>query len=296
MERLNLLCSLPLWSWKERANTGLTADLAPFPPEDLCRDKGFPMTNQTNRAAWLQGPSAECAPIARKHDPAWRLVLLGAPGVGKGTQAELLHERLGACHLSTGDVFRAAASRTDCMPSPAMAKALAVMRRGALVPDATVWEMVRERVGCLRCGGGFLLDGFPRTLTQAESLTELLEKEKLPLNAAINYELPVAEIVSRLSGRRTCCKCKAVFHVTNHPPKHEGICDHCNSAVFRREDDREESIKVRLEAYQASTRPLIEYYRRQGILVSVPATGSPEEICDRTLVALQLQAEYSAAG
>jgi adenylate kinase len=247
------------------------------------------MTTQTDRAPWLQGPSTQCTPSPTKASPAWRLVLLGAPGVGKGTQAELLHDRLGACHLSTGDVFRAAASRKDCVPSPAMATALEFMKRGALVPDETVWEMVRERVGCLRCCGGFLLDGFPRTLAQAESLSKLLQKENLPLNAVINYELPIPEIISRLSGRRTCTKCKAVFHVVNQPPKKQGVCDHCGASLYQREDDRPESIKVRLEAYRKSTAPLIDFYERQGLLLSIPANGLPDDICSHTLVALKLK-------
>ncbi|HTZ46257.1 MAG TPA: nucleoside monophosphate kinase [Verrucomicrobiae bacterium] len=247
------------------------------------------MTTQPDRASWLQGPSAQCTPFPGKISAPWRLVLLGAPGVGKGTQAQLLHERLGACHLSTGDVFRAAASRKDCVPSPAMAAALEYMMRGALVPDVTVWEMVRERVGCLRCCGGFLLDGFPRTLSQAESLSKLLQKEHLSLNAVVNYELPVSEIISRLSGRRTCTKCKAVCHVVNQPPKQEGICDYCGAALYQREDDRPESVRVRLQAYEQSTAPLIEFYRQQGLLLSIPATGSPDDICSHTLVALNLK-------
>ena len=242
-------------------------------------------TEQPNRAAWLQGPAAQCTPQAQKHTPAWRIVLLGAPGVGKGTQAQLLHEKLGACHLSTGDVFRAA-SRSDCPPSPSMAKALAFMRRGALVPDTTVWDLVRERAGCLHCHGGFLLDGFPRTLAQAEALNDLLEQEHLPLDAVINYDLPIPEIISRLSGRRTCAKCKAVFHVTSQPPKREGICDHCGSALFRRDDDRPESVQVRLAAYNESTAPLIDLYSNLGILITIPAAGAPDQICHSTIAAL----------
>src|SRR5271166_4539058 len=134
--------------------------------------------NEKDRAAWLRGPSAKCeaAPVSGPAGlAAWRLVLLGAPGVGKGTQADLLAHRLGACHLSTGDVFRAAGRRCDCELTPAMVEAREYMRRGALVPDTTVWEMVRERSACLRCSGGFILDGFPRTLAQAESLKQLME-------------------------------------------------------------------------------------------------------------------------
>jgi len=245
-----------------------------------------------DRVAWLQNPATKCSPVHSHNGTPWRVVLLGAPGVGKGTQAELLHQRLGACHLSTGDVFRAAATRKDCVPSPAMAAALQYMRRGELVTDSTVWEMVRERAGCLRCGGGFLLDGFPRTLSQAQSLNDFLQQENLALNAVIDYELPIPEIVSRLSGRRTCSKCKAVFHVANQPPEHDGICDHCGSALIQREDDRPESIKVRLAAYEQSTAPLIAFYRNLGLLLSIPATGSPEQICARSLVALNLQAEF----
>jgi len=240
-----------------------------------------------DRAEWLQGPSANCSvkpsvvPGERKN--VWRLILLGAPGVGKGTQAELLTERLGACHLSTGDVFRAAGKRSDCEQSPAMKAALEYMRRGDLVPDSTVWEMVRERSGCLLHCGGFILDGFPRTLAQAESLKELLEKDKLSLSAVVNYELPLDEIVRRLSGRRTCEKCKSVSHATERPPKVEGVCDRCSGRLIQREDDRPESITVRLDAYERSTAPLIQFYKDLGLLMPIVAKGSPEEIYARTM-------------
>ena len=251
----------------------------------------------TDRAAWLQGPSGQCKGIAAaKGLTPWRLVLLGAPGVGKGTQADLLSGRLGACHLSTGDVFRAAGIRGDCEQSPAMTEALRYMRRGALVPDSTVWEMVRERAGCLRCGGGFILDGFPRTLGQAESLGELLGREGLALTAVVNYELPTSEIVARLDGRRTCDNCKAVFHVTDRPPKVEGRCDRCVGKLFQREDDRPESIKVRLEAYDRSTAPLIEFYKRSGVLVRVAASGTPDEIFEITLTDLKSRRAAQLAG
>jgi adenylate kinase len=246
------------------------------------------MTSQgkNDRVAWLQGPSAQCEvkPVSQTQ---WGLVLLGAPGVGKGTQADLLNQRLHACHLSTGDVFRAASSQKECDQSPAMRVAQEYMRRGDLVPDSTVWEMVRERSVCLHCGGGFILDGFPRTLGQAESLKQLMENEGLALSAVVNYELPVSEIVARLSGRRTCSKCKAVFHLTERPPKVTDKCDRCEGALFQREDDRPESVKIRLEAYTQSTEPLIEFYEKLGLLLSVEATGAPEEICSRTLEALK---------
>jgi len=245
------------------------------------------MIVETNdRARWLQGPSAACsAPPAATNLP-WRLVLLGAPGVGKGTQADLLTKRLGACHLSTGDVFRAAAQFCDCDKTPAIREAQDFMKNGSLVPDTTVWEMVHERGPCLNCCGGFILDGFPRTLMQAELLRNHMQSEQLQLTAVINYELPLDEIVARLSGRRTCEKCRAVYHVSGNPPKQEGICDRCQGKLIQREDDRPEAIKVRMAAYTASTAPLIDFYRGLGLLVSVPATGTPEEIFDRTLKAL----------
>jgi adenylate kinase len=240
-----------------------------------------------DRAAWLQGPPAECSQVPEAAQSPWRLVLLGAPGVGKGTQADLLCEHLKACHLSTGDLFRAAARLSECEQTSAMRAAMDYMRRGGLVPDSTVWEMVRERGRCMRCRGGFILDGFPRTLAQAESLRLLMENEKLSLTAVVNYELALEEIVSRLSGRRTCEKCRAVFHVTHQPPRAEGWCDHCSGRLYQREDDRPESITVRLEAYETSTAPLIRFYRELDLLVAVSAAGSPEQICERTVAALE---------
>jgi adenylate kinase len=245
-------------------------------------------TPKNNRVAWLQGPSARCAPVAKKRTP-FRLVLLGAPGVGKGTQSDLLNQRLKACHLSTGDVFRAAGKLPECEQSPAMKEALGYMRRGELVPDSTVWEMVRERSECLRCGGGFILDGFPRTLGQAASLKQLLDDEGLALTAAVNYELPASEIVARLGGRRTCDQCKAVYHVTERPPAMEGCCDRCDGKLFQREDDRPEAIRVRLEAYARSTAPLVEFYDQLGLLVQVEARGTPDEIFDRTIRRLSVR-------
>ena len=238
---------------------------------------------KSDRVAWLQSPSAECSAVPAERKNPWRLILLGAPGVGKGTQAELLTERLDACHLSTGDVFRAAGKRRDCDQSPAMKAALEYMRSGELVPDSTVWEMVRERSHCLLHCGGFILDGFPRTLGQAISLKDLLEKEKLSLSAVLNYELPLDEIVQRLSGRRTCEKCKSVFHVTERPSKGKGVCDRCGGRLFQREDDRPESITVRLEAYERSTAPLIQFYKNLGLLLPIVAKGSPDEIFARTM-------------
>ena len=244
------------------------------------------MTAKLDRESWLKGGEAQCATLPAPPPHIYRLILLGAPGVGKGTQAELLGERLGACHLSTGDVFRAAKSLPKDQLSPAMCTALAVMARGELVQDETVLDMVRERSRCLRCRGGFLLDGFPRTVVQAEALDNLLKWERRALTAVVNYDLPIEVIVARLSGRRTCPGCKAVYHETGRPPKTAGVCDTCGGKLIQREDDREESVRVRMTAYQKSTKPLIDFYERRGLLVSVPATGAPDEICERTLAVL----------
>lgn len=244
------------------------------------------MIVKNDREAWLKGGDSLCAILPPPPLHIYRLILLGAPGVGKGTQAELLGQRLGACHLSTGDVFRAAKSLPKEQLSPAMQMALASMSRGELVQDETVLAMVRERSRCLRCRGGFLLDGFPRTVVQAEALENVLKWERRALTAAVNYDLPTDVIVARLSGRRTCPDCKAVYHETTRPPKTSGVCDQCGGKLYQREDDRAESVRVRMTAYQRSTKPLIDFYERRGLLVTVAATGAPDEICERTLAAL----------
>jgi adenylate kinase len=242
------------------------------------------MNAKNDRAAWLKGGSARCSVLPQlPPGKVWRLVLLGAPGVGKGTQAALLSEQLGACHLSTGDVFRAAKCLADGERSPALDRALGFMRRGELVPDEIVLDLVGERVRCLRCCGGFLLDGFPRTVAQAEALERLLQQQKVALTAVLDYKLPIETIVARLGGRRTCSHCKAVFHVTNMPPRVEGVCDHCGGKLILRDDDRPEAIRVRMAAYEKNTRPLIEFYQQRGLLVSIGADSAPDETLQRTL-------------
>jgi adenylate kinase len=225
----------------------------------------------------------------------WRLVLLGAPGVGKGTQAELLSRRLGACHLSTGDVFRAAKSRAEQEQTPALLAALEAMRVGALVSDSIVSEIVRERVECLRCPGGFILDGFPRTLGQADLLQHLVKQERLALDAVLNYRLPRSEIVARLSGRRTCDSCKAIFHLVTKRPRIDGMCDQCGGRLYQRDDDHPDSIRVRLEIYERSTAPLIQFYANLRLLVNIDATGSPEEIYKRSIQALSARFPATAS-
>lgn len=245
------------------------------------------MEAKTDRKTWIKGPAFVCEPLPKHQPKPVRLVLLGAPGVGKGTQAELLCARLGTCQLSTGDIFRAAKSLDACDRTPALSDALDFMKRGDLVPDQTVLALVAERVGCLRCQGGFLLDGFPRTVAQAEALEKLLASENLQLDGVLSYEMPLEKVVARLSGRRTCSSCKAVFHVETRPSKQPGICDHCGGSLYQREDDRPESIRVRMEAYQKSTSPLAEFYRTRGLLFEVSAEGAPEEIFARSLQALK---------
>lgn len=243
------------------------------------------MSAQPDQEAWFLAQRGPCPAAPKQPRRAYRLVLLGPPGVGKGTQAHLLHEALGACHLSTGDLFRAAQCHTD--PSPALQSALECMRRGELVPDSVVIAMVRERVGCLRCHGGFLLDGFPRNTTQAVALDLLLKDQGIALDGVLSYDLPLDDVLARLGGRRTCLNCNAVFHVATCPPRREGICDHCDGQLIQRDDDRPEAIRVRMEAYRKSTRPLIEYYERAGKLITIRAVGTPEEIAHQTLEALR---------
>lgn len=241
------------------------------------------MSAKADRAVWLKGNTAAC--LIRPPTPtrAYRLVLLGAPGVGKGTQAELLSKNLGSCPLSTGDVFRNAKKTDACERSPRLNEALEFMKRGELVPDVTVLGIVRERAKCLRCREGFLLDGFPRTVAQAEALSRLLRDEGVKLDAVLSYEAPIEKLVSRLAGRRACEECKAMFNLASIPPKVNGICDHCGGPLVQREDDRPHSIRVRMAAYEESTRPLAEYYARRGLLRTISAEGNPQEILGRTL-------------
>jgi adenylate kinase len=235
--------------------------------------------------AWIKGKDAHCSVDPERQSFPWRLVLLGPPGVGKGTQAQLLSTRLRACHLSTGDIFRSATA-CESHNEGSMARAMEFMRAGKLVPDEVVMALILERASCLRCNGGFLLDGFPRTESQAIQLDDLLKRERVRLHGAIYYELDLSVIIARLSGRRTCSKCHAVYHLLSRPPKRTGLCDVCDSTLFQRDDDRPEAIRTRMEAYESLTLPVVEYYRREGLLLTIQAEETPEQMLVHTLKAL----------
>ncbi|MFP4501613.1 MAG: adenylate kinase [Candidatus Hydrogenedentota bacterium] len=235
-----------------------------------------------DRAQWLHGKEGCCASEEPYPERPFHFILLGAPGVGKGTQADYLTKKYKACQLSTGDVFRAAKNTPQEQLTPAMKEALDTMKQGKLVPDDTVVKMVRERSDCLTCGYGFLLDGFPRTVEQAKALDEMLAELDVALDGVLDYQLPEQEVVRRLSGRRTCKECKATAHLLFDPPKQEGVCDKCGGELYQREDDTPESIKVRLQAYYESTAPLSEYYEKKGLLIPISAEGSPKEVFERT--------------
>lgn len=243
-------------------------------------------TTQTEASHWAKGASKSCACADSKATRPWRLILLGAPGIGKGTQAELLKERLGTLHLSTGDIFRAAKTLPANQQTPAIKEAIEYMTAGKLVPDSTVIAIIRERFQQMDSDEGFLLDGFPRTVAQAEALGEILEAKGLALDAAISYELPTEQVVERIAGRRVCPKCKKSYHIKNLKPKREGICDDCGTALILREDDRPEAVRVRLETYEKKTAPLIEYYQKRGKLLRIDCPDAPQNILERTLQAL----------
>jgi len=194
-----------------------------------------------------------------------QLILLGAPGAGKGSQADAISENYKIPHISTGDMFRAALKNN----TPLGVKAKGYMDAGQLVPDSLVIEMVQERLGQDDCANGFLLDGFPRTVAQAEALDSLLAKLAKPLDAVVNLQVPQSKLLARLTGRRVCRQCGATYHVAAKPPVKEGICDACGGEIYQRNDDKEETIAERLKVYNAQTEPLIAYYTEKKILVDV---------------------------
>lgn len=204
-----------------------------------------------------------------------RLILLGAPGAGKGTQGARLSADYDIPVISTGDMLRAAVSEG----TPLGKLARSCMDSGQLVSDDIIIGIVRERLGAADAAEGFILDGFPRTVPQAEALDSMLtETFEVQLDAVIEIDVPEEDIVERLTGRRSCPGCKAVFHVVANPPRVEGICDHCGTALIQRDDDREETIRERMQVFRAQTAPLCRYYRERGLLRSVDGRGSMDNI------------------
>lgn len=211
-----------------------------------------------------------------------RAVLLGPPGAGKGTQARLLGEKFEACQVSTGDILRKAVADQ----SPLGKEASDYIKRGALVPDSVIVNLVAERLKEKDCQQGFILDGFPRTIPQAQGLEEILRKMGLGLQSVLLVQVPDAVIVERLAGRRTCKNCGALYHLTLNPSTKESTCDRCGGELLQRDDDREETISARLKVYDNQTAPLVDYYRQQGILREIDGVGKVDDIRNRMIKAL----------
>ena len=199
------------------------------------------------------------------------LVFLGPPGAGKGTQAKLLSQRMGFLHLSTGDLLREAVKNQ----TPLGKKAKEYMDRGELVPDELIVQLIEET---MPKDGNVILDGFPRTVNQALALEEMLKGKGEKISKVLFFDVPDEVIIDRLSGRRVCSKCGAVYHVKYNPPKIEGLCDLCGGSLVQRDDDREEVVKKRLEVYRKQTQPLIEFYQERGIIYKLDAGKGVEEL------------------
>ena len=199
------------------------------------------------------------------------LVFLGPPGAGKGTQAKLLSQRMGFLHLSTGDLLREAVKNQ----TPLGKKAKEYMDRGELVPDELIVQLIEET---MPKDGNVILDGFPRTVNQALALEEMLKGKGEKISKVLFFDVPDEVIIDRLSGRRVCSKCGAVYHVKYNPPKVEGMCDLCGGSLMQRDDDREEVVKKRLEVYRKQTQPLIEFYQERGIIYKLDAGKGVEEL------------------
>ncbi len=212
-----------------------------------------------------------------------RVVLVGPPGAGKGTQAQFIASHLSIPKVSTGDIFRSNVSTGTELGR----KAKEYMDRGDLVPDEVTVAMVASRLAEDDAQAGFLLDGFPRNVPQARTLKQLLADWSLRLDIVLELVVDHDEVIRRLSGRRTCRQCGRVWHIAFDPPTRSGVCDECGGELFQRDDDREETIRHRLEVYQLQTQPLITYYADEGILLGIDATGPVEDVTDRALVALR---------
>ena len=205
-----------------------------------------------------------------------KIIMLGAPGAGKGTQAKQIADKYKIPHISTGDIFRANIKNNTELGQ----KAKQYMDQGLLVPDELTCDLVMDRIKQDDCKNGFILDGFPRTIPQAEALDAALDKINEKMDYAINVDVPDENIVNRMGGRRCCLNCGATYHVVTIPTKVEGICDRCGSPVVLRDDDKPETVQKRLTVYHEQTQPLIDYYEKQSILKTVDGTKSMEAVFD----------------
>jgi adenylate kinase len=217
-----------------------------------------------------------------------RVILLGPPGAGKGTQATRIAERYGIPHISTGDILRANVREGTSLGQ----EAKRYMDAGDLVPDEVIMGMVADRLGAPDAESGFLFDGFPRTVPQAEALEGMLIDRTAPLDAVLRLAVPQDEVVRRLTGRRTCSGCGRIFHLVFDPPAEQGRCDDCGGELTQRDDDTEAVVLNRLEVYRSQTQPLEHFYWERGLLRDVEAVGSPDEVSER---AAQVLAEYHGA-
>lgn len=211
------------------------------------------------------------------------ILLMGPPGAGKGTQAERLIDKYNIPHISTGDMFRAAVSQGTELGK----EAKRYMDAGGLVPDVVTIGIVREGLSKPECANGFMLDGFPRTEEQAVALDGILAELGIKLTGVININVPDSELVGRVTGRRICKNCGATFHVSFNPTKVEGVCDKCSGALYQRNDDKEETVKNRLQAYHAQTEPLIEYYKKQGVYTEIDGLQAIDKVFADVVAALE---------
>ncbi len=203
-----------------------------------------------------------------------KIIMLGAPGAGKGTQAKKIADKYQIPHISTGDIFRANIKEGTELGK----KAKSYMDQGQLVPDELTLELIMDRFQNPDCKDGYVLDGFPRTIPQAEALTEALAKNGETIDYAINVEVPDENIINRMGGRRACLGCGSTYHIVYAPTKTEGICDRCGEKLVLRDDDKPETVKNRLNVYHNQTQPLIDYYTKQGKLAEVDGTMSMEDV------------------
>ena len=220
-----------------------------------------------------------------------RVVLVGPPGAGKGTQARVLQSTFGIPQISTGDLLREAVRAG----TPLGMQAQTYMDKGELVPDSVVTELVAERMQQADCAKGFFLDGFPRTIAQADAVVAELGRHHQHLDAVISIVVPRRELVERLSGRWICRSCQATYHERFTPPKVNGVCDACGGELYQRSDDTAETVNARLEVYERSTAPLLSYYRERALLHEIDGIGTPEVISQRITTTLKSLFPHSAA-